>query len=80
MNTTAAYLPRVQHRHSNPAISNPQKIQSVKLVPLVAEWKRRVSYRGELRRLMETGPHLVVDTGLGIDEALYEISKPFYIE
>jgi uncharacterized protein YjiS (DUF1127 family) len=37
-------------------------------------------YRRELDRLLNTGLHLVCDMGLGIDEALHEVSKPFYIE
>jgi uncharacterized protein YjiS (DUF1127 family) len=48
--------------------------------PCISEWRRRTLYRGELGRLLETGPHLVRDMGLGIDEALHEVSKPFYIE
>jgi len=49
-------------------------------IPLIAEWNRRIFYRRNLARLLDTGPHLVRDIGLGIDEALHEISKPFYVE
>ncbi len=80
MNMTAAHIPRIQKNQSYSTIRSLQKVSFIELVPLVSEWKRRVFYRKELRRLLETGRHLVVDTGIGIDEALYEISKPFYIE
>ena len=59
------------------AISDNSLLQQI---PLIAEWGRRIIYRRELGRLLDTGPHLVRDMGLGIDEALHEISKPFYIE
>ena len=49
-------------------------------VRLFRKWKRRVHQRKELRRLLETSHHLIIDYGLGVDEALYEISKPFYVE
>jgi uncharacterized protein YjiS (DUF1127 family) len=42
--------------------------------------RQRIRRRAELRRLLETGHHLVVDTGMGVDEALHEIAKPFYAE
>ena len=47
---------------------------------MAGAWKQRVRRRKELRRLPETGQHLVVDTGMGVDEALFEIGKPFYVE
>ena len=46
----------------------------------ISEWGKRFRYRRELARLIDTGPHLIRDMGLGIDEALHEISKPFYIK
>jgi uncharacterized protein YjiS (DUF1127 family) len=49
-------------------------------IPCISEWERRVLYRRELERLLNIGLHLVRDMGLGIDEALHEVSKPFYIE
>jgi uncharacterized protein YjiS (DUF1127 family) len=49
-------------------------------IPCISEWERRVLYRRELERVLNTGFHLVRDMGLGIDEALHEVSKPFYIE
>jgi len=49
-------------------------------IPFVSEWERRILYRRELARLLDTGLHLVRDMGLGIDEALHEVSKPFYKE
>ena len=49
-------------------------------IPCISEWRIRILYRRELERLLKTGPHLVRDMGLGIDEALHEVGKPFYIE
>lgn len=49
-------------------------------IPCISDWERRILYRRELDRLLNTGLHLVCDMGLGIDEALHEVSKPFYIE
>jgi len=50
------------------------------VIPCVANWRRRILYRKELERLLNTGTHLIRDMGLGIDEVLHEVSKPFYIE
>jgi uncharacterized protein YjiS (DUF1127 family) len=50
------------------------------VIPCISEWRRRILYRRGLVRLLGTGPHLIRDMGLGIDEALHEVSKPFYVE
>ena len=80
MNTASTYTQATQSFVSKgifTAISGNSLLQQI---PLIAEWERRIFYRRELGRLLDTGPHLVRDMGLGIDEALHEISKPFYIE
>lgn len=80
MNTTSTYTQATQNfvfRGIFTAISGNSLMQKI---PLIAEWERRLNYRRELGRLLDTGPHLVRDMGLGVDEALHEISKTFYIE
>lgn len=80
MNTASTYTQSTQSLVSKgifTAISGNSLMQKI---PLIAVWERRIIYRRELGRLLDTGPHLVRDMGLGIDEALYEVSKPFYIE
>jgi len=80
MNTTSTYTQSTQSfvfKGIFTAISGNSLIQKI---PLIEEWERRIIYRSELGRLLDTGSHLVRDMGLGIDEALHEINKPFYIE
>ena len=80
MNTTATYAHVTQSFVSRGAFSRIPGNSLLQQIPLIAEWKRRIFYRKDLGRLLDIGPHLVRDIGLGIDEALHEISKPFYIE
>ncbi len=80
MNTTATYAHAIQSFVSRGAFTVILGNSLLQQIPLIAEWKRRIFYRKDLGRLLDTGPHLVRDIGLGIDEALHEISKPFYIE
>jgi uncharacterized protein YjiS (DUF1127 family) len=44
------------------------------------EWRRRLRYRRDLRRLSRSGPHLIDDIGLTLEEARREMSKPFWEE
>lgn len=44
----------------------------------LVEWRARRNYRKELRRLLSVGPHLLADVRLTVDEALEEISRPFW--
>lgn len=44
----------------------------------VAKLKQRHAYRAELARLLTLGPHLIADTGLGVEQARREIAKPFW--
>ncbi len=80
MNTTATYAHATQSFVSRGDFTGIPGISLLKQIPLIAEWERRIFYRRDLGRLLDTGPHLVRDIGLGIGEALHEISKPFYIE
>ena len=49
-----------------------------RLQSLRNEWRKRRNYRADLRRLLETGPHLIPDIGLSTEEAIREASKPFW--
>jgi len=49
-----------------------------KLVPLVAEWRRRYRFRADLKRLLRAGPHLTEDIGLAPGDARRESEKPFW--
>jgi uncharacterized protein YjiS (DUF1127 family) len=80
MNTTSTYAQATQSFVARSASTGIPGISLLQQIPLIAEWKRRIFYRKDLGRLLDIGPHLVRDIGLGIDEALHEISKPFYIE
>jgi uncharacterized protein YjiS (DUF1127 family) len=80
MNTTSTYTQATQSFVSRDAFTRILDNTLLQRIPLIAEWERRIFYRRNLGRLLDTGPHLVRDIGLGIDEALHEISKPFYIE
>lgn len=42
------------------------------------EWSRRRRFRDELRRLLLTAPHMIADIGMTLDEARFEIDKPFW--
>ena len=42
-------------------------------------WRFRQRYRADLRRLLLVGPHLVEDIGLGVDGAMTESRKPFWL-
>jgi uncharacterized protein YjiS (DUF1127 family) len=80
MNTTSTYTQATQSFVSRDAFTRIPGNTLLQRIPLIDEWERRIFYRRNLGRLLDTGPHLVRDIGLGIDEALHEISKPFYIE
>ena len=41
-------------------------------------WIARHRYRRDLARQLELGNHLVKDIGLTLEQALHEISKPFW--
>jgi uncharacterized protein YjiS (DUF1127 family) len=45
---------------------------------LLRLWQERRRYRSDLRRLMETGPHLIADIGLLPVHAAREARKPFW--
>jgi len=49
-----------------------------KIDPTLAEWIRRRQYRGDLKRLLKVGPHMISDIGLTPHEAHREILKPFW--
>ena len=80
MNTTSTYAQATQSFVARSASTGIPGISLLQLIPLIAEWERRIIYRRDLGRLLDTGLHLVRDIGIGTDEALHEISKPFYIE
>jgi|GEM_PF-5789131 len=42
------------------------------------QWRRRVRYRRDLRRLIHSAPHMIADIGLTFDVALAESRKPFW--
>ncbi len=44
----------------------------------VAKFRQRHAYRKDLARLLALGPHLISDTGLGVEQARQEIAKPFW--
>ena len=80
MNTTSTYAQATQSFVARSAFTGIPGISLLQQIPLIAEWERRIIYRRNLGRLLDTGLHLVRDIGIGTDEALHEISKPFYIE
>jgi hypothetical protein len=80
MNIATIYTPGVEKKQPISTTKGVIKHSLMRSFPLISEWERRVLYRRDLRRLLYTGPHLVREFGLGIDEALYEVSKPFYIK
>jgi len=44
----------------------------------LVEWKRRMLYRRELKRLLRVGPYMIKDVGLVLEEARREVDKPFW--
>jgi len=80
MNTTTISTPGLENKQSVSAAWGVIKHSLIRTFPSISEWKKRVLYRRDLRRLFHTGRHLVQDIGLDIDEALFEITKPFYIK
>jgi uncharacterized protein YjiS (DUF1127 family) len=80
MNIATTYTQGIENKQSTSTTRGVIKHSLMRSFPLVSEWERRVFYRRDLRRLLYTGPHLVRDIGLGVDEARHEISKPFYIK
>lgn len=80
MGANTNYMPKIEKRYFDNNTLGRGKTSIVGKIELVSEWIKRARYRRELRRLIETGHHLILDTGLGLDEAMYEVSKPFYIE
>ena len=80
MNTTTISTPGLENKQLVSIVRGVIKLSLIRTFPLIFEWEKRVLYRRDLRRLFHTGPHLVQDIGLAIDEALFEISKPFYIK
>ena len=44
----------------------------------MAKFSQRHVYRAELARLLALGPHLIADTGLGLEQARLEMAKPFW--
>jgi uncharacterized protein YjiS (DUF1127 family) len=80
MNIETIYTPGLENKQPTSTIRGVIKHSLIRAIPLISEWETRVLYRRELRRLLDTGLHLVRDIGMGLDEAFYEISKPFYIK
>ena len=48
------------------------------ITAVVGAWRQRYRYRGELRRLMSSGSHLIEDIGLSRAHAEREMAKPFW--
>jgi len=80
MSIATTNAPTIQNSISKGATTRNLSGSLLAVIPCVSEWRRRILYRKELERLLSIGPHLVRDMGLGIDEVLHEVSKPFYIE
>lgn len=79
MNIEASLNPNLPGSRRCDAVQPPLHSRLLQMAAEVRAWRTRIGYRRELRRILETGPHLVADMGIGIDEALHEIAKPFYI-
>ena len=47
---------------------------------VLSAWRARRHYRGELRRLLDVGPHMIADVGLALDQARDEMTQPFWRE
>ena len=45
---------------------------------LVRAWRVRHRYRSELWRLLEVGPYMIEDIGLGLADAIAEARRPFW--
>ncbi len=45
------------------------------LTVAIDEWRRRRNYRSELRRLLNTGDHLLRDAGISRETAMTEVLK-----
>jgi len=80
MSIATTNAPTIQNSVSRGATTRSLSSSLLGHIPCISEWERRILYRIELERLLNTGLHLVRDTGLDIDEALHEVNKPFYIE
>jgi len=80
MSIATTNAPTIQNSVSRGATTRNLNSSLLGHIPCISEWGRRILYRRELERLLKTGLHLVRDMGSGIDEALHEVSKPFYIE
>ncbi len=79
MNTNSIHTARITAKPVERSVSDWLENSLHRALGPVRAWQRRIERRRELRRLLETGHHLIVDTGMGVDEALHEISKPFYV-
>ena len=80
IHTNAGCDPKILNGRFHYGVPAWRRMSPLRMIELVIVWRKRARYRRDLSRLLHTGRHLVVDTGLGVDEALHEISKPFYIE
>lgn len=80
MSIAPTNAPTIQNSISRAATTSNLSGSILGVIQCISEWRRRILYRRELERLLKTGPHLIQDMGLGIDEALHEVSKPFYVE
>ena len=80
MSIATTNTPTIQNTISRCATTRNLSGSLLGVIHCISEWRRRILYRRELERLLNTGPHLIRDMGLGIDEALHEVSKPFYVE
>ena len=62
-----------------PGLSRGALASSLAEIPAVLEaWRRRYRYRRELKRLMNSGAHLIEDIGLSLRHADREAAKPFW--
>lgn len=50
--------------------------QAARIRWILAERRRRRTYRSDLQRLLSVGEHMIRDIGLTLDDALREIEKP----
>jgi uncharacterized protein YjiS (DUF1127 family) len=53
-------------------------VQFFSALGFLAMFRQRHAYRAQLARLLALGPHLIADTGLGVEQARREIAKPFW--
>lgn len=54
------------------------RLRPVSPLAVLSVWRVRRWYRAELRRLLDVGPYLIDDIGLGHREAVEESGKPFW--